>query len=305
MFSISTNEKVIGKPPIIKDDHAYREYYRMVNSNFRNKEYSADDLIESISSGYAYSAQLHAGYRHTRNYKKSQLIAFDLDNTGTPIEDIEDSLIINHANFLHTTHSDTTENPRGRAVFLLENPITNSNLYGMVVRAMMRYARIAVDEVCKDSVRIFFGNKDCRVRRLGNVFGTVEMFTLLRPYLEEIKEDDKHLVKARGSIDVKSLNGVADLTLKREMNKIIDPLYTCSDKHATLVKISCLVGGYVPHYISMESAFTILETAISTRDIRSLSGARSTIRAGLTHGTKTPVKLNPQSYTSIYDFIGE
>lgn len=301
-INISINSKVIGKPPILDNDKDYRAIFRMVNSNFRNKQLTVGELEHSIQSGYAYTAQLYNGYRVTRNFKQAQHIGFDLDHLGVPIEDIADSMVLEHASFLHTTHSDSESNPRSRVVFTLDRPIKTSYTYGLLVRALMQASQVELDEVCKDSVRIFYGAKDCRIRHLGNTFRFIDLLKITQPYIEKIKEEDEIKV---APINISSLNGVSNMTVNKTIEQAMSRIYTCGndEKHITLLKASKMVGAYVPHYVSFEQAQATLENAIAQRDIRSMVSAKNTITSGLKHGMEFPRQIDSSNFMSVNDYF--
>lgn len=303
LVEVAINEKVIGKPPIPESEMEYKQLFRHINSNFRNKRLSIDDFIQHIHSGHAYTAQLYNGYRHSRNFKQAQHIGFDLDHLSIPIEDINDPLILNHASFLHTTSSDSPSSPRSRAVFVLDTPITDGETYSAIVQSMHRASTIEIDEICKDYVRLFYGATNCRIRYFGNVLRIADLLKIVSPYFHEIKSE-MELNKTMPVINVHSLNGVSDLTVQRKIESAIKPILTCSDgtKHKTLLSVSRLVGGYVPHYVDYNQAAGILESAIMQRKVRSKSAAIETIKKGLDYGMNSPIKISTDEYMSIFDF---
>lgn len=302
-IEIAINEKICGKPHIPEDHAGYRRLFREINSNFRNKKLDINELIQHIQSGHAYTSQLYNGYRHGRNFKQVQHIAFDLDHLSMPIEDIDDELILNHAAFLHTTASDKPDSPKSRAVFILESPITSGEMYTVFVKSLYMLSSLEIDEVCHDYVRLFFGAKNCRIKHLGNLLTKKQLFSMSLPFFAKIKAEQEQAKQAK-PIDISSLNGVSNLTVRTKIEKILQPIFTCpnGEKHTTLLKTSKLVGGYVPHYVSFEQAQQALEQAIKTRDIRSFGAAQDTIKRGLVYGSKQPIKINASEYMSISDF---
>ena len=169
----------------------------------------------------------------------------------------------------------------------------------------MKATQVELDEACKDAVRIFYGAEGCRIRRIDHVMSIKELIDLTNPFMGEIKQQDQKIKKS--AVDINSLNGVSNLTVRKAVDTALAPIYSCgnTEKNETLLRVSRLVGGYVPHYLSYETAFEVLVQAIKSRDIRSLTNAKNTIRTGLKYGMMIPVNISPNQYMSIYDWIGK
>lgn len=82
-----------------------------------------------------------------------------------------------HCSFLYTTPSHTADHHRFRAVFLLDETITDAKawadcLYGLAIR-------LGSDRSIKDAGRMFFGSPDCEVIEIGGRLPTYEVDKLV------------------------------------------------------------------------------------------------------------------------------
>jgi hypothetical protein len=136
--------------------------------------------------GYAISAVMNGGHRKKDNFISAQHIGLDFDqeDEAASIEGmIKDPFIQAHAALVHETASSTPAKPRGRALFILDQPFTNAEDYREACEAMVWRFKGA-DEYAKDAARLFFGRKGAKHVVLGNLLyrDTLEN-EVVQPYL--------------------------------------------------------------------------------------------------------------------------
>lgn len=105
-----------------------------------------------------------------------RVLMLDIDNENTEeplfkIEDVwKDEFLKDNASFIYETFSSTSEKPKFRVVFFLEEPFTNNqdveNTYDWLIKQYKQS-----DTKCRDTVRLFFGsNKGYEIINLENTW---------------------------------------------------------------------------------------------------------------------------------------
>jgi hypothetical protein len=152
---------------------------------WRTETHTLKSLCQRITGdGFALCAVLKEPWRKAGNFKSIQVLATDHD--GASLEALsEDPLIEDHAAFIYETPSSTRESPKGRAMFVLDRPITDPGIARLAYRALIWHFSngapdAAADEACKDPTRFFYGRPQAPHLFLGNV--------LYRDVLQEIIE---------------------------------------------------------------------------------------------------------------------
>jgi hypothetical protein len=169
VFKIGLNQQFIGKP-----DETVAVNYAVA---WKPSEVTEANLITHIRQGFAFTAQFRDGYRRTANFICSDFVAADFDDTLTLEEAQASPFIQQHCAFLYTTPSHTTEHHRFRAVFLLDDTITEAKvwadcLYGLAIR-------LGSDRSIKDAGRMFFGSLDAEVIEIGGRLPVAEVDKLV------------------------------------------------------------------------------------------------------------------------------
>ncbi len=95
------------------------------------------------------------------------------------------------------------------------------------------------------------------------------------------RSNDDYILDIQSKTDYEKLNIAA-----RMINRASD-----GEKHATLIRASHLIGGYIAAgKIEEDVAFYVLEREIEKHDLEDMELARRTIRDGISHGKTMPIK---------------
>jgi hypothetical protein len=153
------------------------------NDSFQNKELPAVDIANAIYCGHAYTTW-HKGRRSVDNFLCGQHIAVDLE-TGDKRSTLDylrhQDFVAIYASLLYTTPSHTEENPRCRAVFLLDTPIEDAAAY-KAATAFVYSLFDGADTSCVDASRFFYGSRDCQIEYLDNVLPLAQLRNYYRHY---------------------------------------------------------------------------------------------------------------------------
>lgn len=95
--------------------------------NFVNETHTPQSLLKEIQQGHAFCPAMTGQRRSQENFQSAQHLVLDFD-TGDQRSRfstlLEHPFIREHAAFLYSTLSDTPEDSRSRAVFILDQPVT-------------------------------------------------------------------------------------------------------------------------------------------------------------------------------------
>lgn len=129
---------------------------------WRTETHTLESLCQRLTGdGFAMCAVLKDPWRKAGNFQSIQVLATDHD--GASLETLaEDPLIEDRCAFIYETPSSTKENPKARAVFVLDGPITDPGIARLAYRALIwHFSNVApdaaADEACKDPTRFFYG----------------------------------------------------------------------------------------------------------------------------------------------------
>lgn len=276
-----------------------KEWWAEFNGGFINMKFPLImQLVSAIQHGHAYTAQ-HNRYRKATNFICGQHVALDFD-TGDYRSSfdylLQDDFIKNHAAVLHTTSSHTAENPRARAIFILEYPIYKVDKYSLLTEAFAQtYSDTAhADKSCKDPVRIFFGSEGCDVNYLGNRLSVQDAADkIVLPYKEKLRIEKEHmseLFAVNRRVEHVNLS-----YLEAIKESLLDKISAAPDgsKHTTLVKIARTFGGYVAAgYFNEEEVKQLMFSTISARPTtRNINVAWNAIEFGVDSGKTEPLYL--------------
>jgi hypothetical protein len=153
---------------------------------WRTETHTLESFCQRITGdGFSFCAVLKRPWRIGANFQSLQVLATDHD--GAPLETLlEDPLIEDHAAFIYETPSSTLENPKSRAAYVLDTPITDAGMARLAYRALIWHFSngapdAEADRACKDPTRFFYGRPQAPHQFLGNI--------LYRDVLQEIIED--------------------------------------------------------------------------------------------------------------------
>jgi len=205
-FSISINRawpgEKLGSPPAERRWATY-------NGRFIAEKHEPATFLNQITQGFSFTAVLgecpgiccgrwctnashskpdHCGrpwaYRRNQHFDSAQFIALDFDTgdeRSTFAYLVNQPLIAEYVSFLYTTLSHTVEHPKARAVFIIDTPVIDPELYRRFKRAVMAQLPWG-DTSVHDPARMFYGSHP----RLGQ---TLFLGNLLpKTVLEELME---------------------------------------------------------------------------------------------------------------------
>ena len=168
------------------------------NASFKNEEMSINEILDVIYYGQSITTQHSNNWRTAANYLLGQNIGLDFDTedkTSSIVELKKDKFISKHAAFIHTTMSHRPEAPRARVMFVLDRPIMHAKNYTLAATALLWLFGTA-DKSCKDSVRFWYGSRDCEMEYLGNVLPLSLIIKTIKNYQASgAAEKKKRVVK--------------------------------------------------------------------------------------------------------------
>lgn len=168
MLRVAINTKYTGKMP----KGATLEQWGAFNDSFQTKLLTVDQLITEIQKGHSFTVALKPNARRkAENFTSAQHIALDFDTCDerSSLDCLAaDEFIGKYATFLYTSPSHTPEEPRARAVFILDKQIDDPVIYGQYVQALVNKYGMA-DKQAKAAAQLWFASKGCEVRKLGGV----------------------------------------------------------------------------------------------------------------------------------------
>ena len=168
-WSISFNLNLINKnPPKHKKSFA---------EGFDVYEVTLDEFIEVITKGVGFSYVFDDGIRKATNFRLSDCLCVDIDG-GLRLADAEEHPCVKKfASFIYTTPSHTSDVHRFRIVFLLEQSIEEAGELTFATRALAQM--LGGDLSVSDPARLFYGNSEARVIRLGHVLPLEQVAQLI------------------------------------------------------------------------------------------------------------------------------
>ncbi len=169
-IQVSINPKIIGKPPkpMPKNIQGFMAtmhgYYSMEVKDFINKV---------IKKGYAWSApKFKNNYRNKKSFISSNIIGIDIDHGLTIQEVLKDKFVQDNALLLYTSSSHSSKEHRFRIIFKLDETYTSGKQIEQVIKVLINHFN--ADPACKDCCRIFYGNKNAKVKVFGKILNLKE-----------------------------------------------------------------------------------------------------------------------------------
>jgi hypothetical protein len=156
---------------------------------WRTETHSPESLCQRITGeGCSFCAVLKEPWRVNHNFQSLQVLASDHDE-GTTIEALlEDPLIRDKCSFIYETPSSSERLRKFRAVFILDQAITDPGLVSLAYQALIwHFANGApdaeADKACKDPVRFFYGRVSAPHAFLGNILPLTKLQELIEEFL--------------------------------------------------------------------------------------------------------------------------
>lgn len=172
-----------------------KQEYAEIQASYRNVMLDPFGIIDAVCRGAAFTAQHEPEVRRREHWKVAQYVAVDLENDpGAALDRLEAlPFFAAYCTFAYTTMSHTPEQPRSRAVFLLERPIANSERWQYVARAVSEMFIPASDPASWDLSRSFLGNPNGDLRLYGNWLPhtIAEMLADTRQTMELARQRDR------------------------------------------------------------------------------------------------------------------
>jgi hypothetical protein len=293
LMKLSVNRAVINKS---KD-------WEVLATRFVNEELSLDQLAKEVNAGHAFSTQ-HKGRRQQTNFIASGYIALDFDrNNPEDIDEIfNDQVVSSYYGLFYHTYSSTSEAPKFRIVFELENPIYDADYYREVVTAFIWKFAANADETCKDPCRLFYGSKDSQPVFTTNILPMVVVARVKKAhqqYLEQEKRDReaadyerRKLMTPAGGNSEKGKKAFLEKVLERHCERIRQA--PKGERHHTLRNSARVLGGYLqgePGLINETDIRQRLEAAYSIHEDLNRREMLQTIEWGIEHGKNNPLYI--------------
>jgi putative DNA primase/helicase len=144
-------------------------------------------LAEAVAvQGFAISSVVRNNYRTSANFISSQHLGVDFDQETyeSSLEGLqEDPFIAAYAAVLYETPSSTPDKPRSRAVFILDQAVTDPKEYRQMAEALL-WKFGGADPQCKDVSRFYYGRPNAQHVVLRNILPrAVVQEQVVGPYL--------------------------------------------------------------------------------------------------------------------------
>lgn len=166
-------------------------FWQTFNGSFANRELEPFDLAAMIYDGHPFTTWHANHWRTSANYQAGQHLGLDFDAgdaTSTIPALLKSPFIAKHSSILYTSPSHTADEPRARAVFLLDTPIMQATNYALAASALL-WLFSGADRQCKDPARFFYGSKGCELEFVDHVLPIATVKHLIKQYQETGKRE--------------------------------------------------------------------------------------------------------------------
>lgn len=145
-------------PQHTKPKSAAKISNRLINST---ATLSVEALAHHLAvDGFSFCCAVFEGARKNEHWKQQQVFGIDIDKGLNPDEFLERCDVLDlHPCFVYSTFSDSSSLRKYRAIFVMEEVITDANTRDLVTRMFLEIFPEA-DRSCSDAVRIFFGGRE-------------------------------------------------------------------------------------------------------------------------------------------------
>jgi len=171
MCKIAINTYALdGKIP--KGDRMWGDF----NDRFENVDIDRMEIANAIYTGHAYTGW-HEGRRNLENFKLAQHLAIDMDTDDerSSIATLEQHMLVrSYAAIIHTTDSHTTQTPRARIIFILDECIASAEAWKIATLFLMAQFD-GPDTGCQDASRFFYGSKGADIWIAPNILPLAQL----------------------------------------------------------------------------------------------------------------------------------
>lgn len=194
-----------------------------LNGSFENLELSPPAIAWLIDEGRAFTTWHKDNWRTSANYLCGQHIGVDFDTRG--VESVlADPFVQAYAAIVYATPSSTPDNPRCRALFLLDTPIMQAANYVRAATALLRLFGSVADQACKDAARSWWGSLDSLPTRLDNELPLVVVRQLIATFDATHKPAPRREYTPRGE-DGKAIAGTLQFAAQAQEGQRNASLY--------------------------------------------------------------------------------
>lgn len=262
---------------------------------FETVRWTPQQITTHVTAGKAICvAALSGNWRKADQFKSAQIVGIDFDGGDCDLDAlVKDDFIRQYAYLLYRTPSYTPDNPRARALFILDEPLTDQAHYKKLVKRLLRRFQSADD--LKDGVRIFYGSDVPGHKVMHDHVLPVSILETLPICPDELPPPPAPAgVKLAGDY----LRKYTETAVQREIDDLAGIRY---HRNNALVRaafnIGTLVGAHWTNLSELE-AETLLYAAACSNGYVNKDGehaARATIRSGLQSGMKAP-RIEPAAH---------
>lgn len=192
-----------NRAPMRPDKETGELQNRWAYGAFNNAILTPDELIRHVTTGKAICVSaLSTNWRKEANFLSGQLMGVDFDNGPDVNGLLRDPFVDDHAFLVYRTPSWTIEQPRTRALFMLDHAITDPAQYRIFIkRLLLRFANATVDDGCKDPVRIFYGSDRDGYSAVPNARLSIDALVALPPHPDEAPKSPTNDLYPRRPVD--------------------------------------------------------------------------------------------------------
>lgn len=265
-----------------KDNNAYA--YGL----FETVYWTPQQITTHVTSGKAICVAALAGsWRKAEAFKSAQLIGIDFDDGDCDIDTlVKDDLIRQYGYLLYRTPSYTLEAPRTRAMFILDEPVTDQSVYKKLVKRLLWHFKSADD--LKDGVRIFYGSDVQGHRVVHDRVFPLAVLEGLPIHPDELPPPPPPTgVKLEGD----HLKAYTQAAVQREIDTLVSTRYHRNNALTRAAfNLGTLAGGHWTGLPEAEAEALLYAAACSNGYVSKdgESAARATIRSGLRAGMGHP-----------------
>lgn len=262
-------------------------------SAFDTVEWTPLQIYQHVTSGNAICVAALKGKRRRReDFESAQIVGLDFDDHMDVSDLLDDGFIEQYAFCIYRTPSWTPEAPRARALFILDNPITDGPTYKRLVLRLLQRFQSADD--LKDEVRIFYGSTHINPSLVEDSRLPVAILEALPQHPSEL-QPERQPVTAPASGASEHLRKYVDRAVERELNTLVGTRSHRNDAlNETAFALGTLVGATWAGLSETDVEQSLLNAAEQNGYVgkdgkgAALSTIRSGIRAGMAQPRSAP-----------------
>lgn len=271
---------------------------------FDNVSWTPGQIAKHVTSGKAICvAATRNDWRKSENFVSSQIMGVDFDN-GQGVQALtDDTLIEQYAFLVYPTPSSSPQQPRSRALFLLDQPIADPDRYRCLLRRLLLYFQTKdADEACKDAVRMFYGSTHLGYIEIDRLVLPIKALESLPPHPREsiaLQRAEEPFVTS--SLDNERYRTYVENAVENELH---DLRTSGSHRNEALflsaVALGELVGaswtGLARTQVEMALMSAAQSNGYTAKDGE--TAAKATIRSGMERGMSEP-RAYPRSAATV------